>query len=112
MRRVLPGHSDAAVQLNAFLGSVHGDAAAVGLRDGRGDRGVVVSASTGAGGVSGGGRGGIDLDPQIRQPVLDGLIGPDRPAELLALLDVAQGGIETPLRDAQLLGREQSRTRL
>src|ERR1700731_3134136 len=51
MRRVLPGHSDAAVQLNAFLGSVHGDAAAVGLCDGRGDRGVVVSASTGAGGV-------------------------------------------------------------
>ena len=43
--RVLPGHADAAVQLDALLGGVHGDIAAVRLRDGGRDRGVRVAAA-------------------------------------------------------------------
>ena len=52
MGGILPGHPDAAVQLDAFLGGVHGDAAAVRLRDCGGDPRVGVAAGVGVGGVA------------------------------------------------------------
>jgi len=48
----------------------------------------------------------------IRQPVLDRLVGADRATELLALLGIGQRGLKTPLRQPQLLGCQQRRTRL
>ena len=100
MRRVLPRHPDATVQLDAFLRGVHRGAAAVGLRDGRRDRRVLVLSGAGVGGVPGRRRNGIELDPQIREPMLDGLVGTDGSAELLALLGISERRLETPLRDA------------
>ena len=47
MRRILPRHPDAAVQLHALLGGVHRNVAAVSLRDGRGDARVFVAARLG-----------------------------------------------------------------
>ena len=106
MRRILPRHSDPAVQLHALLRGVHRDAAAVGLRDGRRGGRVVVAAGARVGGVPGDRRRRADLEPQVRQPVLDRLVRADRAAELLALLDVGERGVETPPGHAELLGRE------
>src|SRR5262249_48060084 len=44
VRRIFPGHADASVQLHALLGGVHGDAAAIGLRNGRRGGRVFVAA--------------------------------------------------------------------
>ncbi|MDT5292790.1 MAG: hypothetical protein QOF88_7679 [Mycobacterium sp.] len=47
MGRILPSHANAAVQLDALFCGVHGDVAAMGLRDRRGDRAIGVPASVG-----------------------------------------------------------------
>jgi len=53
MRRVLPGHADAAVQLYALLRGLHGDLGAVRLRDRRGEPVVRVPFGGGRRGVAG-----------------------------------------------------------
>ena len=74
MGGIFPRHADAAVQLHTLLGGAHGRSAAVGLRDGRRDGGVLIAAGAGVSGVAGCRRRGTDLQPQIGQPVLDRLI--------------------------------------
>src|SRR5271154_331819 len=106
MRRVLPRHPDATVQLDAFLRGVHRGAAAVGLRDGRRDRRVRVLSGAGVGRAPAPRPNGRDPDPKTREPMLDGLVGTDGSAELLALLGISKRRLETPLGDAQLFGRE------
>ena len=107
VRRVLPGHADAAVQLDRLLGGVHGDLRAErrGHRDR--DRCVGVVGGERRGGVPRGGVGLLDLGVQVGEPVLEGLEPADDAAELPALLEVGDRGLERPAGDADLLGGEQ-----
>ncbi len=102
---MLPGHADAAVQLDALLRGVHRDRRAQRLRDARRQRTRVV------GRVAGGGPCQHEVLPDVGEPVLESLERADRAAELVALLEVGDGGVETPLGEAELLGREQPRGR-
>src|SRR5699024_10641443 len=86
----LPGHADAAVQLEGLLGRPDGRVGAEGLGDGLGDPqlllGVVVRER--AGRLTGGGLGAHEEQVEVGQAVLDRLEGPDRSGELHAFLGV------------------------
>ena len=105
--RVLPGHADAAVQLDRLLGGVHRDLAAERRGHGDRDRGVGVAGRQRRGGVAGGRVGLLDLGVQVGEPVLDRLEATDDAAELTPLLEVADRRLERPAGDADLLGRQQ-----
>src|ERR1700759_3370964 len=109
VRRIFPRHAESTVQLHAFLGGVPRRTAAERLRDGRRDRGVIVLPGAGVGRVPGRRRAGVQLAPQVGEAMLDRLVRADRTTELLALLRICQRRLETPLRDAQLLGGQQCR---
>ena len=101
---MLPREADAAVHLDALLGGQHGDRRAVRLRHGHRDGGLGVVRGAPQGGVAGDGAGLGDLDPQLRQPMLEPLVGADRPAELVAGLDVVDGHGQALLGQAELFG--------
>jgi hypothetical protein len=51
----------------------------------------------------------FDVGEQVGTPVLNGLEGADRPAELIPRLGIPDGHVKDVLRPAGLLGRERRR---
>ena len=108
--RVLPRHADAAVQLDALLRRPDRHVGAVGLRDRARDGGVRAALGGARCGVPRGRSCSFDVAEEVGETVLEGLEAADDPPELAAHLEVGDGLVEAPLRDADLLGGEQRRT--
>jgi hypothetical protein len=107
--RVLPGHADTGVQLQRLLRGAHGHGRRVGLGDGHRHVGVL----TGGQGVGGGTGRGAEVDhlqPQLGEPVLEGLEAADGTVELLALLQIPNRLGQRPVGEPKLLGGEQPGT--
>src|SRR5207253_6107300 len=79
---VLPGEADAAVDLDVLGGGVEVGVRAVGLGQGGDDGQLVAVLGRSPTGVVGGRLGRLDLEQHVGALVLDGLEGPDGPAEL------------------------------
>src|SRR5690606_20812776 len=95
--RMLPGHADAAVQLQVLFGRQHRQVGAVRLGEGHGGLGFGAVASQRISGVARGRPRGAHPGPQIGQAVLDGLERADLPAELVAGQRVLHSGVQAVL---------------
>ena len=106
---MLPGESDATVDLDVLGRGVEVGLRAVGLGE-RGDRGQLVVHLTGAPeSVVRGALRRLDLEQHVGALVLDRLEGADGATELDAVLGVLDGHVEHELRATDLLGGEADR---
>src|SRR5262247_4100196 len=91
---VLPGESDAAVELDARSGHAAVGVRHVGLGHAHGERSLGYALVHGPRRVIGDGLAVLHVDEHVRRPVLDALIRPDGAAEGLADLRVLHGHVE------------------
>ena len=110
VRLVFPGEPDAAVHLDGVGRDARERRRARGLRDARRQRGIVGAVGQRPHRVVRGRAGVLEVDQQVRQPVLDRLERPDGPAELQPRLGVLDRQVEQMLCGADLLDGEQRRT--
>jgi hypothetical protein len=101
---VLPGEADAAVHLNRGVGDAPAGVGGIGLRH-RGRQGQRLRLGVGGPGGAVDGRARVlGLEQHLRAAVGNRLIGPDRPAELPAILGVLDRHLHGPLGDPGRLG--------
>src|SRR5699024_7903090 len=98
--------SGPAEQLHGVRGDLHGRVRGIGLRRGTEVGQIVVEALTLRGGGVGQLARGLELHSHIGEHELDALVLSDGLAELLTLLDVVQGVVESALGDAHGLRRD------
>ena len=103
---MLPGHADAAMQLDAGGGNLAAGVGGVGLGHRHRERRVGLALVKRPRGVVGQRLGVLDIDQHVGTFVLDPLIATDRLAEGLAQFGVIDGHVEDALRPAAHLGGE------